>query len=129
MLGEAWRRRQALPFLSLLAEVAAACERCATFMATTEAYTIGERSGLKLADMVEVLNDADGGSYVTESRYPKHILTKNWNKCSRIYNFLGRRLGGGTRGAPHDVVPKDPSRRAWGAVRMSAARRYLAAWL
>ncbi len=77
----------------------------ATFMATTEAFNIGEHAGLKLADMVEVLNDSNGRSYVTESRYPKHILTEKWDGRSRIYNLhkdlkmgvdLGRRIGGGT---------------------------------
>ena len=77
----------------------------ATFMATTEAFNIGEHAGLKLADMVEVLNDSNGRSYVTESRYPNHILSKKWDGRSRVYNLykdlkmgveLGHRLGGGT---------------------------------
>jgi 3-hydroxyisobutyrate dehydrogenase len=77
----------------------------ATFMATTEAFNIGEHAGLKLADMVEVLNDSNGRSYVTESRYPNHILSQKWDGRSRIYNLykdlkmgveLGHRLGGGT---------------------------------
>ena len=77
----------------------------ATFLATTEAINIGEHAGLKLEDMVEVLNQSNGRSYASESRYPKHILTKKWDGRSRIYNLhkdlkmgvdLGRRLGGGT---------------------------------
>jgi 3-hydroxyisobutyrate dehydrogenase len=77
----------------------------ATFFATTEAFRLGERAGLQLADMVEVLNNSNARSYVTESRYPKHILSKKWDGRSRIYNMhkdismgvdLGRRMGGGT---------------------------------
>ena len=77
----------------------------ATFFATTEAFRLGERAGLKLADMVEVLNNSNARSYVTESRYPKHILSKKWDGRSRIFNMhkdiamgveLGRRMGGGT---------------------------------
>jgi len=77
----------------------------ATFMATTEAINIGEHAGLKLGDMVEVLNQSNGRSYASEERYPKHILTKKWDGRSRIYNLhkdlkmgveLGRRLSGGT---------------------------------
>lgn len=77
----------------------------ANFMATTEAVNIGERAGLKLGDMVEVLNQSNGRSCASEERYPKHILTKKWDGRSRIYNLhkdlkmgveLGRRLGGGT---------------------------------
>jgi 3-hydroxyisobutyrate dehydrogenase len=77
----------------------------ATFFATTEALRLGERAGLKLDDMVEVLNNSNARSYVTESRYPKHILSKTWDGRSRIFNMhkdikmgveLGRRMGGGT---------------------------------
>jgi 3-hydroxyisobutyrate dehydrogenase len=77
----------------------------ATFLATTEAFNLGERAGLKLEDMVDVLNQSNGRSYVTESRYPNHILNKKWDGRSRIYNLykdlkmgveLGRRIGGGT---------------------------------
>ncbi len=38
----------------------------ATFFATTEAFRLGERAGLKLDDMVEVLNNSNARSYVTE---------------------------------------------------------------
>ena len=77
----------------------------ATFFATTEALRLGERAGLQLGDMVEVLNNSNARSYVTESRYPKHILSQKWDGRSRIYNMfkdigmgvdLGHRLGGGT---------------------------------
>jgi len=77
----------------------------ATFFATTEALRLGERAGLQLGDMVEVLNNSNARSYVTESRYPKHILSKKWDGRSRIFNMhkdikmgveLGHRMGGGT---------------------------------
>lgn len=77
----------------------------ATFFATTEALRLGERAGLQLGDMVEVLNNSNARSYVTESRYPKHILSQKWDGRSRIFNMfkdigmgvdLGHRLGGGT---------------------------------
>lgn len=77
----------------------------ATFMATTEAVRLGERAGLKLADMIEVMNSSNARSYATDFRYPKHILSKTWDGGSRIFNLhkdlkmgveLGRRLGGGT---------------------------------
>jgi 3-hydroxyisobutyrate dehydrogenase len=66
---------------------------------------LGESAGLALKDMVEVLNNSNGRSYVTESRYPKHILSGKWDGRSRIFNLykdlkmgveLGQRMGGGT---------------------------------
>jgi 3-hydroxyisobutyrate dehydrogenase len=78
----------------------------ATFMATSEAARLGERAGLKLADMIEVFNNSNARSYATESRFPKHILSGKWDARSRIYNLhkdlkmgleLGRSLGAGTK--------------------------------
>lgn len=78
----------------------------ATFMATSEAARLGERAGLKLADIIEVLNNSNARSYATESRFPKHILSGTWDARSRIYNLhkdlqmgleLGKRLDAGTK--------------------------------
>jgi 3-hydroxyisobutyrate dehydrogenase len=75
-------------------------------MATSEAARLGERAGLKLADMIEVFNNSNARSYATESRFPKHILSGKWDARSRIYNLhkdlkmgleLGRSLGAGTK--------------------------------
>jgi 3-hydroxyisobutyrate dehydrogenase len=77
----------------------------ATFLATTEAFCLGESAGLKLKDMVDVLNHSNGRSYATESRFPNHILSGKWDGGSRIFNLykdlkmgveLGQRMGGGT---------------------------------
>lgn len=78
----------------------------ATFMATSEAARLGERAGLKLPDIIEVLNNSNARSYATESRFPKHILSGKWDARSRIYNLhkdlkmglaLGRSLDAGTK--------------------------------
>jgi 3-hydroxyisobutyrate dehydrogenase len=77
----------------------------ANFMAATEAFNIGEHAGLKLEDMVAVLNQSNGRSYITEERFPNHILSQTWDGRSHVANLhkdlkmgveLGRRLGGGT---------------------------------
>ena len=77
----------------------------ANFMAATEAFNLGEHAGLKLADMVAVLNQSNGRSYITEERFPNHILSKKWDGRSHVSNLykdlamgvaLGERLGGGT---------------------------------
>jgi 3-hydroxyisobutyrate dehydrogenase len=78
----------------------------ATFMATSEAARLGERAGMKLEDIIQVLNNSNARSYATESRFPKHILSGTWDARSRIYNLhkdlqmglaLGRSLGAGTK--------------------------------
>ena len=77
----------------------------ANFMAAAEAFNLGEHAGLKLEDMVDVLNQSNGRSYITEARFPNHILSHKWDGRSHVSNLhkdlkmgveLGRRLGGGT---------------------------------
>lgn len=77
----------------------------ANFMAAAEAFNIGEHAGLKLDDMVAVVNQSNGRSYITEERFPNHILSQTWDGRSHVSNLykdltmgveLGRRLGGGT---------------------------------
>ena len=77
----------------------------ANFMAAAEAFNLGEHAGLKLEDMVDVLNQSNGRSYITEARFPNHILSQKWDGRSHVSNLhkdlkmgveLGRRLGGGT---------------------------------
>ncbi len=77
----------------------------ANFMAAAEAFNLGEHAGLKLKDMVDVLNQSNGRSYITEERFPNHILPQKWDGRSQVSNLhkdlkmgveLGRRLGGGT---------------------------------
>ncbi|HZD90547.1 MAG TPA: NAD(P)-dependent oxidoreductase [Pseudolabrys sp.] len=77
----------------------------ANFMAAAEAFNVGERAGLKLADMVAVVNQSNGRSYITEQRFPNHILSQTWDGRSHVSNLhkdltmgveLARRLGGGS---------------------------------
>jgi 3-hydroxyisobutyrate dehydrogenase len=71
------------------------------FLATCEAGKMAERAGIKLEDMIDVFNVSNARSYISEFRFPKHILTKKWDGASRVYNLhkdigmavdLGRKL-------------------------------------
>lgn len=59
----------------------------ANFLAACETFALGERAGLKLADMVAVINDSNGRSYASQVRFPKHILSGKWDGRSRVYNL------------------------------------------
>ncbi len=71
------------------------------FLATCEGGKMAERAGIKLEDMIDVFNVSNARSYISEFRFPKHILSKKWNGASRVYNLhkdlgmavdLGRKL-------------------------------------
>lgn len=73
-----------------------------TFLATCEAGRQAERSGIGIAEMIEVFNNSNARSYATEDRFPRHILSKKWDGRSSIYLLwkdlklgveLSRRIG------------------------------------
>lgn len=57
------------------------------FIAACEGGRMAERAGIRLKDMVDVFNVANARSYISQVRFPKHILSKKWDAKSRIYNL------------------------------------------
>jgi 3-hydroxyisobutyrate dehydrogenase len=63
-----------------------------TFMATVEGCRILEDAGVDLAVAIEALNSGNARSYVTEIRFPRHILNGKWDARSYVSN-LAKDLG------------------------------------
>ncbi|MEE2761331.1 MAG: NAD(P)-binding domain-containing protein [Pseudomonadota bacterium] len=57
------------------------------FMTACEAAYLAGRAGIKLADLIEVINKGNARSYITEHRFPEHILSETWDARSRVYNL------------------------------------------
>jgi len=57
------------------------------FMTACEAAYLAGRAGIALADLIEVINMGNGRSYITERRFPDHILSETWDARSRVYNL------------------------------------------
>ena len=53
---------------------------------------MAEKSGIELSDMIDVFNTANARSYISQFRFPKHILSGKWDARSRVYN-LNKDLG------------------------------------
>ena len=62
------------------------------FLATCEGCRLAERAGLDLATVIEVLNAGNARSFVTEVRFPKHIVSQTFDGRSRVAN-LAKDLG------------------------------------
>ncbi len=56
------------------------------FLATCEGARLAERSGMRVADMIEVFNVSTAYSYASRHRFPNNILNGSWNAQARIYN-------------------------------------------
>lgn len=57
------------------------------FLACSEAGRLAEAAGIDLADMVKVFNAGNARSFISERRFPDHILSETWDGRSRIFNL------------------------------------------
>lgn len=57
------------------------------FLACSEAGRLAEAAGIELADMIKVFNAGNARSFISERRFPDHILSGTWDGRSRIYNL------------------------------------------
>jgi len=57
------------------------------FLACSEAGRLAEAAGIKLADMIKVFNAGNARSFISERRFPDHILSDTWDGRSRIHNL------------------------------------------
>lgn len=57
------------------------------FLALCEAAHLARRAGIGLADMIEVFNAGNARSFISERRFPDHILTETWDARSRVWNL------------------------------------------
>jgi 3-hydroxyisobutyrate dehydrogenase len=57
------------------------------FLATCEGGRMAETAGIDLADMIAVFNVSNARSFISEVRFPKHILSGKWDARSRVYNL------------------------------------------
>lgn len=62
------------------------------FLALTEACRIAERAGLALPAVIDVINAGNARSYISEARFPNHILSGTFDGRSRVAN-LAKDLG------------------------------------
>jgi hypothetical protein len=49
------------------------------FLTTCEGGRMAQRAGIKLEDMIEVFNVSNARSYISQFRFPRHILSKKWD--------------------------------------------------
>lgn len=57
------------------------------FMAVCEAGHLAASAGIPLASMIDVFNAGNARSFVSERRFPDHILSETWDGRSRVYNL------------------------------------------
>jgi len=57
------------------------------FLTTVEAVRSAEELGIDAEKVIEVFNSGNARSYISESRFPNHILSGTWDGRSRVSNL------------------------------------------
>ncbi len=57
------------------------------FFALSEAAHLGRRAGIRLEDLIEVFNNGNARSFISERRFPDHIISETWDGRSRVFNL------------------------------------------
>ena len=57
------------------------------FLVACEAGHLAKKAGIPLEDMVDVFNAGNARSFISERRFPDHILSETWDGRSRVYNL------------------------------------------
>lgn len=57
------------------------------FLACSEAGRLAKAAGIDLADMIKVFNAGNARSFISERRFPDHILSETWDGRSRVFNL------------------------------------------
>ncbi|HSM43149.1 MAG TPA: NAD(P)-dependent oxidoreductase, partial [Afifellaceae bacterium] len=57
------------------------------FFALCEAAHLGRRAGIELKDLIAVFNAGNARSFISERRFPDHILSGTFDGRSRVYNL------------------------------------------
>lgn len=57
------------------------------FLALCEAAHLARRAGIALEDLIAVFNAGNARSFISERRFPDHILSGTWDGRSRVYNL------------------------------------------
>ena len=57
------------------------------FFALCEAAHLARRAGIQLSDLIEVFNAGNARSFISERRFPDHILSETWDGRSRVWNL------------------------------------------
>ncbi len=57
------------------------------FLATCEAGRLGERAGIDLSKLIDLFNVSNARSFISERRFPDHIVSEKWDGKSRVFNL------------------------------------------
>lgn len=57
------------------------------FLATSEGCLMAQKAGIDLAAVIDVLNAGNARSFISESRFPKHILSGKYDGRSHVSNL------------------------------------------
>ena len=87
-----------------------------TLVTSSEAVSYGERAGLDIATMLEVINASTGQNFTTLHAFPKHVATGDFSGSGAEAHVVKKDLGLFVEGAGADGAPCPTILRAYDTV-------------
>ena len=76
----------------------------ASYVVTSEALAYGEAGGLKIDEMLNVLNESSGQNFATKYLFPKYVATELYNSGAEAH-IIEKDIGLFVKGSQEDCTP------------------------
>ena len=77
----------------------------ASYVISSEALTYGEAGGLKVREMLEVINESSGQNFATKFLFPKYVATEQYDASGAEAHIIEKDIGLFVEGADGDGTP------------------------
>ena len=77
----------------------------ASYVISSEALTYGEAGGLKVGEMLEVINESSGQNFATKFLFPKYVATEQYDASGAEAHIIEKDIGLFVEGADGDGTP------------------------
>ena len=77
----------------------------ASYVISSEALTYGEAGGLKVGEMLEVINESSGQNFATKFLFPKYVATEQYDASGAEAHIIEKDISLFVEGADGDGTP------------------------
>ena len=79
----------------------------ASYVITSEALSYGEFGGLKVEDMLSVVNESSGQNFATKHLFPKYVATERYDESGAEAHIVEKDIGLFVKGSQVDKTPNN----------------------
>ena len=89
----------------------------ASYVISSEALTYGEAGGLKVGEMLEVINESSGQNFATKFLFPKYVATEQYDASGAEAHIIEKDISLFVEGADGEGTPREAIAAAYGIIK------------